>query len=92
VLARKQQGRPLAPEVLLERGSIPFLLRLEVGVRGFVEQLERGLEIVRAGQQLPPRVELGTETVGLAQDLLGAALIVPEAGFLGQRLELADPL
>ena len=32
------------------------------------------------------------ETVGLAQNLLGAPLVVPEAGFLGQRLELADAL
>jgi hypothetical protein len=92
VLTGEQQGGPLAPEVLLEGDGLPFLLRLEVGVRGLVEQLEGGVEVVGAAQQLPPRVELGTQAVGLAQDLLGAALVVPEAGFLGQRLELADAL
>ena len=92
MLPGEQQRGPFPPEVLLERGRFPFLLGLEVGVRGLVEQLERGLEVVGAGQQLPPRVELGTETVSLAQHLLGAALVVPEAGFLGQRLELADAL
>jgi hypothetical protein len=92
VLAGEQEGRPFPPEVLLERGGIPFLLRLEVGVRGLVEQLEGRLEVIGARQELSPGVELGTEAVGLAQHLLGAALVIPEAGFLGQRLELADAL
>jgi hypothetical protein len=92
VLPGEQQRRALPSEVLLERSRLPLLLCLEICVGGLVEQLQRGLEIVGTGQQLPPRVELGTEAVGLAQDLLGAALVVPEAGFLGQRLELADPL
>jgi hypothetical protein len=67
-------------------------LDLQLGVRVLVEQLERDLEVVGAGQQLSPRVELGSETVGFSEDLLGAALVVPEAGFLGQRLELGDTL
>ena len=49
-----------------------------------------GLEVVGARQQVLPGLDLGAQAVGLAQDLLGAALVVPEAGFLGQRLELGD--
>ena len=30
------------------------------------------------------------QAVGLAQDLLRGALVVPEPGFLGQRVELGD--
>jgi len=92
VLAREQQGGPFPPEVLLERGGVLLELGFELGVGALGEQLERDLEVVGAGQQVPPGVELGTQSVGLAQDLLGAALVVPEAGFLGQRLELADAL
>ena len=92
MVAREQQGGPFPPEVPLEGRRVLLELGLELGVRTLCEQLERDLEIVGAGQQIPPRVELGTQSVGLAQDLLGAALVVPEAGFLGQRLELADAL
>jgi hypothetical protein len=92
VLAGEQQGGALPAEVLLERGGIPVELGLELGIGAVGEQLERDLEIVGTGQQVAPRVELGAEAVGLAKDLLGAALVVPEAGFLGQRLESGDPL
>ena len=92
VLAREEEGRPFAAEILLERGGIPFELGLELGIGGFVEQFERDLEVARAGQQVLPRIELGAEAVGLAKDLLGAALVVPEARFLGQRLERGDAL
>jgi hypothetical protein len=92
MLAGEQQGGPFPPEVLLERRCIPLELGLELSIGDLVEQLERDLEIVGAGQQIPPGVKLGTEAVGLAEDLLGAALVVPEAGFLGQRLQLGDAL
>ena len=92
VLAGEQQGRAFAAEVLLERRRVALELGFELGVGRLVEQLERGLEVVGAGQQVPPRVDLGAQAVGLAEDLLGGALVVPEPGFLGQRLELGDPL
>jgi hypothetical protein len=92
VLPREQQGRSLAGEIGFERGGITLQLGLELGVGPFVEQLQRGVEIVGAGQQIAPGLELGAETVGFAKDLLGAPLVVPEPGFLGQRLELGDAL
>ena len=88
MLPGEEQGGPFPPEVLFERGRVPFQFGLELRVRAFVEQLERDLEIVGSGQQIPPGVELGAEAVGLAQDLLGAALVVPEPGLGGQRLQL----
>ena len=83
VLAGEQEGGPLSREILLERGGIPFELRLELGVGALVEQLEGRLEVVGAGQQAMPHLDLGPEAVGLAEDLLGAALVVPEPGFRG---------
>ena len=71
-------------------GDVAFELGLELGVGGLVEQLERGLQVVGAGQQCAPGLDLGAQAVGLAQDLLGAAAVVPEPGLLGQRLELGD--
>ena len=92
VLAGEEQRGPLARELGLERRGVALELRLEVGVRGLVEQLHGGFEVVGAGQQVAPRLDLGAQAVGFAEDLLGAALVVPEAGFLGQRLELGDAL
>jgi hypothetical protein len=92
VLAGEQQGGPFPREVLFERRRVLLELGLELGVGGFIEQLERDLEVVGARQQISPGVDLGPEAVGLAEDFLGAALVVPEAGFLGQRLELGDAL
>jgi hypothetical protein len=92
VLTGEQQGRPFTGEVRLERGGIALELGLQVGIGRLVQELDRRLEVGGAGQQVTPGVELGAETVGLAQDLLGVTLIVPEAGFLGQCLELGDAL
>ncbi len=90
VLAGEQQGGPFADDVLLERGRVTGQLGFEFGVRSLVEQLEGRLEVLGAGGERSPRVDLIAQAVGLAQDLLGPALVVPEPGFLGQRLEFGD--
>jgi hypothetical protein len=92
VLAAEQQGGAFATEIDLEGCSVALELGLEVGIGGLVEQLQGSFEVGDAGQQITPRVDLGSQAVGLAEDLLCLALIVPEPGFLGQRLELGDPL
>jgi hypothetical protein len=56
VLSGEQQGRALPPEILLERRRIALQFGLQIGVGGFGEELERGFEVVCAGQQLPPRL------------------------------------
>ena len=90
VLTREEQRRPLAREVGLERGGIAFELGLELGVRRLVQELDRGQQVVGAHQEVAPRRHLAAEAVGLAQDLLRGAAVIPEPGFLGQRLDLGD--
>jgi hypothetical protein len=90
VLAGEQERRPLALEVLLELGRRPIELGGQLGVRGLLDELEGGEEIIDAGLQASPELDLGPQAVGLAEDLLGAALVVPEPGLAGQRLELGD--
>jgi hypothetical protein len=90
VLAGEQQCRALAGEVGLQRRGVPCELGLQVGIWRFGDEFDARLEIVRAVQQALPDADLGTQAVGLAKDPLGAPLVVPEAGFEGQRVELGD--
>jgi hypothetical protein len=46
-------------------------------------------EIAGARLEAAPQLDFRAELACLAEDLLGAALVVPEAGLGGQRLELA---
>src|SRR6185369_5860356 len=89
VLAGEQERRPLATEVRLEGRDLAIELGGQLGVAGFLDELERR-EDVGAGLEAPPQVDLRAEAVGLAEDLLGGALVVPEPGLAGQRLQLGD--
>jgi hypothetical protein len=71
VLAGEQELRPLAREVAIELVAAPVDLGLQLGVARFLCQLERRLEVVRAGEQAGPQLDLGAQPVGLAQDVLG---------------------
>ena len=86
----EEQRGPLAQVVDLERRGVAVELGLELGVGRLGEQLERREEIVGPGQELVPGRQLAAQAVGLAQDLLRGAAVIPEAGFLGQRLEFGD--
>src|SRR5204863_5895347 len=79
--------RSLAFEVALEVIDGPVDLGLELGVAGLLGKLEGGPEIVRATQHPRPQLDLGPEAIGLAEDVLGCAAVVPEAGLGGARLE-----
>jgi len=92
VFAREEQGRSFTGEVGFESRNVSLELGLELGVGALIEQFERDFEIVGAGEQVSPGLEFGAEAVCLAQDLLRATLVVPETGFLGQRLEFGDAL
>jgi hypothetical protein len=59
-------------------------------VAGLLDELEGREQIVDARLESSPELDLGPEAVCLTKDLLGVALIVPEPGFAGQRLELTD--
>jgi hypothetical protein len=90
MLTGEQERRPLAAEVGLERGRIAVDLGHEIGIVGFGEQLDGGFEILCAGVEPVPCLDLGSKSVGLAKDLLGGPLVVPEARLEGQCVELGD--
>jgi hypothetical protein len=92
VLAGEQQRGPFPPELGLECLRIALELRLEFIVGGLGQQFDRCFEVGGAGEDPLPEVDLGTEAVGLPEDPLGASLVIPEAGRLGQGLELGNAL
>jgi len=90
VLTGEQERGPLPIEVLLERGRRPIELRRELGIARLLDELEGRAEVVDAAFEAAPQLDLGSEAVGFTEDLLGRALVVPEAGLGGQPLELSD--
>jgi hypothetical protein len=90
VLAGEEECRPFAPEVALERLALAIQLGRELGVIRLGDELGRRLEVARAREEAVPQLELGTQAVGLAKDLLGGALVVPEPGVARQRLEFGE--
>ena len=80
VLAREQQRGALPAEFGLERFRVPVELGFELGIGGLVEELDGGLEVGGTREQATPRLDLGAQAIGLAQDLLGGPLVVPEPG------------
>ena len=92
VFAGEQQCGAFPGELGLERRAVPLELGLELRIGHLGEQLHAGREVLGAHEQSLPQVDLGAQAVGLPEDLLGGSLVVPEAGFEGQRVELRDTL
>lgn len=92
VLTGEEECRPLALEVHLERRGGAVQLGAEVRVSRLLGQLEHGLQLVGAGQQLTPEADLRGQSVRLAEDLLGSPAVVPEAGGERQGVELFEAL
>jgi hypothetical protein len=90
VLAREEERGSLAAEVGLEGLDLAVELGAQLGIARFLDQLERREEIVDPALEAPPQFDVGSQAVGLAEDLLGGPLVVPEPGLAGQRLELGD--
>jgi hypothetical protein len=86
VLAGEEQGGSLASEVLLERGGLAVELGGQLGIGRFLEQLESCEEIGRARLEAAPQLDLVPESAGLAEDLLGFTLVIPETGLGRLRL------
>jgi len=78
------------PEVRFERRRAAGEFRLQVGVPGFVDQLDQGQQLIRSGQEALPQADLRAQAVRLAEDPLGGPLVIPEPRFLGQCVELGD--
>jgi hypothetical protein len=90
VLPGEEQRRPLPPEVCLERRGITLELGLELGVGGFLEQLDRSKQVVGASRQISPGGCFAPNAVGFAEDLLRGSAVVPETRLLGLGLDLCD--
>ena len=90
VLAGKEEGRPLALEGDAQRLGIAVDLGEHLGVVGLGGHVGELLEACRPRVQVAPQGQLALEPVGLAQDPLGAALVVPESGDADQPVELRD--
>jgi hypothetical protein len=88
VLAGEQQRRALALEVRRERVGLALELRCQLGISALLDQLERRKNVVDALLDAAPELDLRAEAVRLAEDLLGAALVVPEPGLGRLGLEL----
>jgi hypothetical protein len=86
VLAVEQEGRSLAGEVRFERRGLAVELGGQLRVTGFLDKFEGGEEVVRARFETAPQFDLGSQAAGLAEDLLGSALVVPEPGLCRLRL------
>jgi hypothetical protein len=90
VLAGEQEERPLALEVPGEGVRLRVDLGLGLGVGGIREQLEELLDVGEALLDDPPGLDLLAQALGLADDLLRRALVVPEPGLDGAGVELRD--
>jgi hypothetical protein len=90
VLTREEEGGSLAPEVDLEGGDLAVELGGQLGIARFLDELEGRQDVVGAVLEAAPQLDVGAQAVGLAEDLLGGPLVVPEAGLAGQRLQLGD--
>jgi hypothetical protein len=90
VLAGEQEEGPLALELLAEG----VRLALEVGgglvVGRLVQEIQQLLEVGRTLLEFPPQGDLLAQALRLAGDLLRGALIVPEAGLDGPRIEARE--
>jgi hypothetical protein len=90
VLAAEEEQRPLAGVVGGDRGGVALQLGGKLGIPRFFDERDELDEVVGASRQVAPQVDLGAQAVGLPEDPLRRALVVPEAGLPGQRFELAE--
>jgi hypothetical protein len=86
VLAREEERGSLASEVLVEGGGLAVELGGQLGIGRFLDQLEGCEEVGRAPLEAAPQLDLVPESAGLAEDLLGFPLVIPETGLGRLRL------
>jgi hypothetical protein len=86
VLAGEEERGSLASEVLVEGGGLAVELGGQLGIGRFLDQLEGCEEIGRAPLEAAPQLDLVPESAGLAEDLLGFPLVIPETGLGRLRL------
>jgi hypothetical protein len=88
VVAVEQERGPLTLEVGSQGIGFTVELDRQLRVARFLDELEGRQEVGDPGFKAAPQLDLRSETVGLAEDLLGYPLVIPEPGLGGLRLEL----
>jgi hypothetical protein len=90
VLAGEQEERALALEVRAQRLGLAVDVGLGLGVGRLGEQFDQLLDVGDALLERAPELDLLAQALGLADDLLRGALVVPEPGLDDARVELRD--
>jgi hypothetical protein len=90
VLAGEEEGRPFTGEVGREGVCVAVELGGKLRVAGLLDEGDELDEVVGALAEVVPEGDLGAEAVGLAEDALRRALVVPEAGSSDEGVELRD--
>jgi len=90
VLAAEQEQRALPLELRRQGRGLTLEVGLGLGVGRLGEQLGELGYVVRALLDGAPEGDLLAQALGLAGDLLRLALVVPESGLDGARVELRD--
>jgi hypothetical protein len=90
VLAREEELGPLAGVVRGEGGGVAIQLGRELVVAGLLDERDELDEVVGALREVLPEADLRPEAVGPTEDALGRALVVPETGIEGQRVEFGE--
>jgi hypothetical protein len=88
VVAGEQEERPLALELASERVRLALEVRGRLRVGGVVEEGQELEQVVGPLLEGPPEGDLLAQPLGLAEDLLCRALVVPEAGLAGAAIEV----
>jgi hypothetical protein len=90
VLAAEQEQRALPLELRGQGRGLTLEVGLGLGVGGVGKELGELGDVVRALLDRAPEGDLLAQALGLAGDLLRLALVVPEPGLDGARVELRD--
>jgi len=90
VLAAEQEQRALPRELRRQGRGLTLEVGLGLGVGGVGKELGELRDVVRALLDRAPEGDLLAQALGLAGDLLRLALVVPEPGLDGARVELRD--
>jgi hypothetical protein len=90
VLAAEQEQRPLPGELRGQGRGLTLEVGLGLGVGGLGKELGELGDVVRPLLDRAPEGDLLAQALGLAGDLLRLALVVPEPGLDGARVELRD--
>jgi hypothetical protein len=90
VLAGEEELRPLSVEIPFEGGGLAIQLRGQLGIARFLDELKCREEVLGTRVEAAPELDLGSKSIGFAENPLRRALVVPEARCCRLRVEVGD--